>query len=48
LREFVPRVGDERQHLLEEKALLDLGVAMHKIKAKVVIEQLELFLNYEQ
>jgi hypothetical protein len=28
--------------------LLDLGVAMHKIKAKVVVEQLELSLNYEQ
>ncbi|MDF5737785.1 hypothetical protein [Nostoc sp. S13] len=31
----IPRIGDEKKRLTEEKALLDLWLAMDEIKAKV-------------
>ncbi|WP_413280492.1 hypothetical protein [Floridanema evergladense] len=44
----IPRIGDEKKRIPEEKALLDLWLAMDEIKAKVVVEQLELPLQYGQ
>ncbi|MEG4807250.1 DUF1156 domain-containing protein [Microcoleus sp. F8-D3] len=38
----IPRIGDEKKRIPEEKALLDLWLAMDEIKAKVVYEQMEL------
>ncbi|MCT7953134.1 DUF1156 domain-containing protein [Ancylothrix sp. C2] len=42
----IPRIGDEKKRIPEEKALLDLWLAMDEIKAKVVYEQMEL--NFEE
>jgi putative DNA methylase len=39
---------DEKKRLTEEKALLDLWLAMDEIKAKVSYVQPELSLNYGQ
>ncbi|WP_414516167.1 DUF1156 domain-containing protein [Nostoc sp. PCC 9305] len=44
----IPRIGDEKKRLPEEKALLDLWLAMDEIKAKVSYVQPELSLNYGQ
>ncbi|MDZ8091607.1 MAG: DNA methylase [Nostoc sp. DedQUE05] len=44
----IPRIGDEKKRLTEEKALLDLWLAMDEIKAKVSYVQPELSLNYGQ
>ncbi|MFK0734920.1 MAG: DUF1156 domain-containing protein [Gloeotrichia echinulata GP01] len=41
----IPRIGDEKKRLTEEKALLDLWLAMDEIKAKVSYVQTELPLN---
>lgn len=38
----IPRIGDEKKRIPEEKALLDLWVAMDEIKAKVVYQQMEM------
>ncbi|MEG4839204.1 DUF1156 domain-containing protein [Microcoleus sp. B9-D4] len=38
----IPRIGDEKKRIPEEKALLDLWLAMDEIKAKVVYEQMEI------
>jgi putative DNA methylase len=38
----IPRIGDEKKRIPEEKALLDLWLAMDEIKAKVVYEQMEM------
>ena len=39
----IPRIGDEKKRMVEEKVLLDLWLAMDEIKGKVkVYEQLEL------
>lgn len=38
----IPRIGDENKRLTEEKALLDLWLAMDEIKAKVSYKQTEL------
>ncbi|MEG3862839.1 DNA methylase, partial [Microcoleus sp. herbarium12] len=38
----IPRIGDEKKRIPEEKALLDLWLAMDEIKAKVVYQQLEM------
>jgi hypothetical protein len=39
----IPRIGDEKKRMVEEKVLLDLWLAMDEIKGKVKIyEQLEL------
>jgi putative DNA methylase len=38
----IPRIGDEKKRIPEEKALLDLWLAMDEIKAKVVYQQMEL------
>jgi putative DNA methylase len=38
----IPRIGDEKKRIPEEKALLDLWLVMDEIKAKVVYEQMEL------
>lgn len=45
---IIPRIGDEKKRLTEEKALLDLWLAMDEIKAKVSYLQPELSLNYGQ
>jgi putative DNA methylase len=44
----IPRIGDEKKRIPEEKLLLDLWLAMDEIKARVVVEQLELPLQYGQ
>jgi len=44
----IPRIGDERKCIPEEKALADLWLAMDEIKAKVVYVQPELDLGYGQ
>lgn len=44
----IPRIGDEKKRLTEEKALLDLWLAMDEIKAKVSYKQTELPLNNGQ
>jgi adenine-specific DNA methylase len=44
----IPRIGDEKKRIPEEKALADLWLAMDEIKAKVVYIQPELELNYGQ
>ena len=41
----IPRIGDEKKRIPEEKALLDLWLAMDEIKAKVSYKQIELPLN---
>ncbi|MBW4588294.1 DUF1156 domain-containing protein [Aetokthonos hydrillicola Thurmond2011] len=41
----IPRIGDEKKRIPEEKALLDLWLAMDEIKAKVSYVQTELPLN---
>jgi adenine-specific DNA methylase len=38
----IPRIGDEKKRIPEEKALLDLWLAMDEIKAKVVYQQMEM------
>ncbi|MEG5062755.1 DUF1156 domain-containing protein [Microcoleus sp. B3-A4] len=38
----IPRIGDEKKRIPEEKALLDLWLAMDEIKAKVVYQQMEI------
>lgn len=44
----IPRIGDEKKRIPEEKALADLWLAMDEIKAKVVYIQPELELGYGQ
>jgi adenine-specific DNA methylase len=44
----IPRIGDERKRIPEEKALADLWLAMDEIRAKVVYVQPELELGYGQ
>ncbi len=44
----IPRIKDERKRIPEEKALLDLWLAMDEIKAKVTYIQPELDLVYGQ
>ncbi len=44
----IPRIGDERKRIPEEKALADLWLAMDEIKAKVVYVQPELELGSGQ
>ena len=44
----IPRIGDEKKRIPEEKLLLDLWLAMDEIKARVTVEQLELPLQYGQ
>ena len=39
----IPRIGDERKRIPEEKALADLWLAMDEIKAKVIYVQGEIF-----
>ncbi len=41
----IPRIGDDRKRIPEEKALLNLWLAMDEIKAKVVYVQQELLLG---
>jgi len=38
----IPRIGDEKKRIPEEKALLDLWLVMDEIKAKVVYQQMEM------
>ncbi|MEG4487603.1 DUF1156 domain-containing protein [Microcoleus sp. D2_18a_B4] len=38
----IPRIGDEKKRIPEEKALLDLWLAMDEIKAKVIYQQIPL------
>ena len=44
----IPRIGDEKKRIPEEKALADLWLAMDEIKAKVVYIQPELELEGQQ
>jgi putative DNA methylase len=44
----IPRIGDEKKRIPEEKALADLWLAMDEIKAKVVYHQPELELEIGQ
>jgi putative DNA methylase len=44
----IPRIGDENKRIPEEKALLDLWLAMDEIKAKLSYEQSEFPLNSEE
>ena len=44
----IPRIGDERKRIPEEKALADLWLAMDEIQAKVIYEQPELPLEEGQ
>ncbi|MBD2093269.1 DUF1156 domain-containing protein [Microcoleus sp. FACHB-1515] len=44
----IPRIGDERKRIPEEKALADLWLAMDEIKAKVAYVQPNLELEYGQ
>ncbi len=44
----IPRIGDEKKRIPEEKALLDLWLAMDEIKAKVSYQQTEIPLSYGQ
>ena len=41
----IPRIKDEKKRILEEKALLDLWLAMDEIKAKVSYQQTEIPLD---
>ena len=41
----IPRIGNERKRIPEEKALADMWLAMDEIQAKVVYEQTELALE---
>lgn len=41
----IPRIGDERKRIPEEKALADLWLAIDEIQAKVVYRQPELDLS---
>lgn len=41
----IPRIADEKKRIVEEKALLDLWLAMDEIKAKVSYKQTELPLD---
>ncbi|MGH8002759.1 MAG: DUF1156 domain-containing protein, partial [Brasilonema sp.] len=41
----IPRIGDEKKRIPEEKALSDLWLAMDEIKAKVSYQQTELLLS---
>ncbi|MBO0351405.1 DNA methylase, partial [Phormidium pseudopriestleyi FRX01] len=41
----IPRLGDEKKRIPEEKSLLNLWLSMDEIKAKVVYEQLEMTLE---
>ncbi len=41
----IPRIGDEKKRISEEKVLSDLWLAMDEIKAKVSYKQIELPLN---
>lgn len=41
----IPRIGDEKKRIPEEKALLDLWLAMDEIKAKVSYQQTEIEFN---
>ena len=43
----IPRIGDEKKRILEEKYLLDLWLSMDEIKAKVSYKQIELPLSEE-
>jgi len=38
----IPRIGDEKKRIPEEKALSDLWLVMDEIKAKVVYQQMEI------
>ncbi|MDB9512843.1 DUF1156 domain-containing protein [Kamptonema animale CS-326] len=44
----IPRIGDEKKRMVEEKMLLDLWLGMDEIKAQVVYIQEELALEYGQ
>ena len=44
----IPRIGDERKRIPEEKALADLWLAMDEIQAKVTYVQPELALEERQ
>ena len=44
----IPRIGDEKKRIPEEKALLDLWLATDELKAQVSYVQPELTLNYGQ
>ena len=44
----IPRIGDKKKRIPEEKALADLWLAMDEIKAKVVYVQPALPLTYRQ
>lgn len=44
----IPRIGDEKKRIPEEKALADLWLAMDEIKAKVIYVQPALPLAYGQ
>jgi adenine-specific DNA methylase len=44
----IPRIGDEKKRIPEERALADLWLAMDEIKAKVVYVQPELELEHGQ
>jgi hypothetical protein len=44
----IPRIKDERKRIPEEKALLDLWLAMDEIKAKLSYVQPEIPLVYGQ
>jgi hypothetical protein len=44
----IPRIGDDRKRIPEEKALADLWLAMDEIQAKVIYVQLELALEEGQ
>ncbi|MEA5574457.1 DUF1156 domain-containing protein [Calothrix sp. UHCC 0171] len=41
----IPRIGDEKKRILEEKYLLDLWLSMDEIKAKVSYKQIEIPLD---
>jgi len=44
----IPRIGDEKKRIPEQKALADLWLAIDEIKAKVVYVQPALPLTYGQ
>lgn len=44
----IPRIGDERKRILEEKALADLWLSMDEIQAKFLYVQPELDLKEGQ
>ena len=39
---MIPRLGDEKKRIPEEKALSDLWLVMDEIKAKVSYKQMEM------